>query len=65
MVETVYDAHQVGLEGECADKRQQTGLLLGPDVGDTAVGLVGVDAAGGRRRPPAARTPNGRACPRP
>ena len=35
------DAHQIGLEG-MGGQRQQTGLLLGPDIGDTAVALVGV-----------------------
>ena len=35
------DVHQVGLEG-MGGQRQQAGLLLGPDVGDGAVALVGV-----------------------
>ena len=34
-------AHQVGLEG-MRGQREQAGLLLVPDVGDAAVGLVGV-----------------------
>ena len=34
-------AHQVGLEG-IGGQREQAGFLLGPDVGDAAVGLVGV-----------------------
>ena len=37
-------AHQVGLEG-IGGQRQQAGLLLGPDLGDTAIGLI-------RMRPP-------------
>ena len=36
-----HGAHQVGLEG-MRGPRQQAGPLLGPDVGDTAVGMVGV-----------------------
>ena len=47
------DAHQVGLEG-MGGQRQQAGLLFGPDVGDTAVGLVGVTPAVGDLVSPAA-----------
>ena len=46
------DAHQVGLEG-MGGQRQQTGLLR-PDVGDTAVGLVGMTPAVGDLVSPAA-----------
>ena len=35
------DAHQIGLEG-MRGQRQQAGLFLGPNIGDTAVGLVGM-----------------------
>ena len=47
------DAHQVGLEG-MGGQRQQAGLLVGPDVGDAAVGLVGVPPAVGDLVSPAA-----------
>ena len=47
------DAHQVGLEG-MGGQRQQAGLFFGPDVGDTAVGLVGVTPPVGDLVSPAA-----------
>ena len=47
------DAHQVGLEG-MGGQRQQAGLLVGPDIGDTAVGLVGMTSPVGDVVSPAA-----------
>ena len=46
------DAHEVGLEG-MGGERQQSGLLVGPDVGDGAVGLLGVSSLVGDVVPPA------------
>ena len=47
------DTHQIGLEG-MGGQRQQAGLFLGPDIGDTAVGLVGMTSAVGDLVSPAA-----------
>ena len=44
--------HQVGLEG-IGGQRQQAGLLLGPDLGDTVIGLLGMRPPVGDLVPPA------------
>ena len=46
------DADQFGLEG-MGGERQQAGLLVGPDLGDGTVGLLGVASLMGDVVPPA------------